>query len=845
MEPISDFTALSENEAAQRLTTEGYNELPRARKRTWGRIALEVCGEPMFQLLLAASAIYLIVGELSEALVLIGSALVTVIIATVQETRTERVLEALRDLTSPRAQVIRDGVRKRIPGREVVRGDVVILEEGDRVPADAVLLSSDNLEADESLLTGESVPVRKDAISRRPPADESSRQAEVFSGTMIVRGRAVGRVSATGAASAIGKIGAALGEIRIEPSPLNRQTRRLVRVLATIGVALSLLVVLLYGLLRGGWLAGLLAGITLAMSLLPEEFPLVLTIFLVMGAWRISKARVLTRRSNTIETLGAATVLCTDKTGTLTVNQMSVAELLPDGETSPIDPNGGGLDAKSLELIQLGILASEVHPFDPMERAFHDLGRLWPVINQRPGGWALVHDYGLSSQLLAMAHVWRPEQGDGYVVAAKGAPEAIADLCHLQGNGLATMLRDVDGMATRGMRVLGVAKARFNGPEPPASIRGFEYRYLGLVGLADPLRDGVPRAIRECRAAGIEVAMVTGDYPMTAKAIAQQAGIDIKGGVVIGEELARMGEGELRARAKSARVFARTKPEHKLRLVNAFKANGEIVAMTGDGVNDAPSLKAAHIGIAMGGRGTDVAREASAIVLLDDDFGSIVKAIRLGRRIYDNLRKAMGYLLAVHVPIAGLSLLPIICGWPLIFTPVHIAFLELIIDPVASIVFEAETEESDLMRKPPRRPETPLFSPAVIAWSIFQGAWVFLLTAAVFAVPMARGVADSEARALTFASLVTGNLLLIFVNRSFSSSIIVALRRPNAALWPVLAATAALLGISLAVPAIRSLFMFAPMGAVDLALVLAVGVATIAFLELIKAVLQSRRLAPT
>ena len=844
------MSGLSEDEAARRLRSEGYNELTRPRRRNLLRIAIEVCSEPMFELLLAASTIYFVLGDIGEALMLVGSAVTTVAIAIVQENRTERVLEALRDLTSPRALVVRDGISKRIPGREIVRGDIVVLAEGDRVPADAILLSCTDLEADESLLTGESVPARKRAWM--PPVAESistklveDKAALAFAGTMIVRGHAVGEVFATGAASEIGKIGKALGEIVIEPSLLHLQVRRLVRALAVIGIGLSVLVVILYVLMRGSWLDGLLAGITLAMSLLPEEFPLVLTIFLVMGAWRISKAHVLTRRSATIETLGAATVLCSDKTGTLTVNRMSIAELFAAGETFLVHPGADSqIPEKFLFLVEYGVLASEAHPFDPMERAFHDLGQQSLTSSGRlHEDWSLTHEYALNPQLLAVTHVWKLAEQEGYTVAAKGAPEAIARLCRLDGDPLKEILRNVDEMAARGMRVLGVAKALSPAPPWPDSPAAFRFDFIGLVGLADPLRTGVPEAVNECHGAGIRVVMVTGDYPATAEAIARQAGLD-PGGVITGDRLAQMSDPELRECVKTVRVFARTLPEQKLRLVNAFKANGEVVAMTGDGVNDAPSLKAAHIGIAMGGRGTDVAREASAIVLLDDDFGSIVKAVRLGRRIYDNLRKAMGYLLAVHVPIAGLSLLPIICGWPLIFTPVHIAFLELVIDPVASIVFEAETEERDVMRKRPRDPKAPLFSPAIIGWSIFQGAWVFLLTAAVFVEAIWRNLPESETRALTFVSLVICNLLLIFVNRSFSSSIIVAFRRWNAALWVVLAATAILLALSLCVPSIRALFGFAPMSAADFARVFFAGIATLGLLELIKAIPRSRRFAP-
>jgi Ca2+-transporting ATPase len=602
---------------------------------------------------------------------------------------------------------------------------------------------------------------------------------------------------------------------------------------------LSALVAVLYTLMRGSWLNGLLAGITLAMSLLPEEFPLALTIFLVMGAWRISKARVLTRRSAAIETLGAANILCTDKTGTLTANRMSIVELMVAGETLLV---GEGSDRQALEgflpAVEYGILASEPFPFDPMERAFHDLGeKCLKSRGQLHHDWTLVHEYGLSSELLAVTHVWKPSGQGACVVATKGAPETIARLSRLQGDELKATLGKAMEMAARGIRVLGVARASFNGSEWPDSARTFPFEFVGLVGLADPLRANVVEALAECRSAGIQVVMITGDYPATAKAVAEQAGLEVAGGIISGEELSQMSDVELSERVKTVRIFARTRPEQKLRLVNALKANGNIVAMTGDGVNDAPSLKAAHIGVAMGGRGTDVAREAAAVVLLDDDFSSIVKAIKLGRRIYDNLRKAMGYLLAVHVPIAGLSLLPITLGWPLIFTPVHIAFLELIIDPVSSIVFEAEPEERDIMRKRPRDPRAPLFSAAMIGWNVSQGFWVLILTAAVLAEAVWRGIPEPEIRALTFTSLVTGNAMLIFVNRSFASSIVTAFARANNALWFVLATTGALLSLSLVFAPVRSLFGFGPLSAGDLVRILATGLATIGMLELMKLIL--------
>ena len=840
--PPSSLRGLSEADAQTRLKTDGYNELPRANRRTPFRIVLEVLREPMLALLLGGGVIYLVLGDLKEAVILLAFASMSVLITVVQEARTERVLEALRDLTSPRALVIRDGERKRIAGRDVVRGDLVVLAEGDRVPADAALVESHDLQTDESLLTGESIPVRK--ISRpddaptaglRPGGDDLP---YVFSGSLVVSGTGIGEVIAIGALSEIGKIGQSLNTLELEPPRLQTQTRRLVRVFAMVGAAVSVLAVLLYGTLRGGWLDALLAGIALGMSMLPEEFPVVLTVFMAMGAWRISRARVLTRRAAAIETLGSATVLCTDKTGTLTENRMTVAELRLESAAvfRPRDPLGATMPEAFHDLVEFGVLASAKDPFDPMEKAFHELGRQVLAGTEHLHGteWTIVKAYSLHPDLLAMSHVWQAADGrQDFVIAAKGAPEAIADLCHLGAADRAALTQSVDQMAAEGLRVLGVARARFAGDAWPATQHDFAFEFLGLVGLADPLRDSVPDAVSECRSAGIKVVMITGDYPATAQAIARQAGLDAVD-VLTGQELEKLSEAELAGRVRTATVFARIMPEQKLRIVNAFKANGDIVAMTGDGVNDAPSLKAAHIGIAMGGRGTDVAREASSIVLLDDDFGSIVTSVRLGRRIYDNLRKAMGFIFAVHVPIAGLALLPLLFGFPILFGPMHIAFLEMVIDPVCSLVFEAETEEDDVMRRPPRSPDEPLFSGALIGWSLLQGAFAFVLVAAIFIVASRRGMPEAEVRALTFFSLVLTIVGLIFVNRSFSASLVTALRRPNPALAWVLIAVTTMLGLTLLWPFASGLFRFGPLHADDLSLTLAAGVLVLAALELLK-----------
>ncbi|RWM22464.1 cation-translocating P-type ATPase [Mesorhizobium sp.] len=830
---------LSESEARARLLAEGPNELPRSGRRTPLRIALEVVREPMLALLLGGGAVYLLLGDLREALILLCFATLSVAITIIQEARTERVLEALRDLTSPRALVVRDGERRRVAGREVVRGDIVMLAEGDRIPADLLLIQSRDLQVDESLLTGESVPVRKVAtmppdrtVKHRPGGDSIP---AVFSGSLVVRGSGVGEAVATGARTEIGAIGQALSSLESEAPRLQMQTRHLVRLFALAGAAVSALAVLLYGWLRGGWLDGILAGIALGMSMLPEEFPMVLTIFMAMGAWRISQVRVLTRRAAAIETLGSATVLCTDKTGTLTRNQMAIAELrTPGGGIFPLMKTSDVVPEAFRDLVELGVLASAEVPFDPMEKAFFELSAERLPRRSDAGDRQLVRSYGLRPELLAMSNVWRTNAGDpDCLVAAKGSPEAILKLCRLGTERAASIRKDADAMAVEGLRVLGVARARHAESVLADEQTGFAFEFMGLVGLADPIRPGVRDAVASCRSAGIRVVMITGDYPATAKAIAREAGLNVAD-VVTGEELRALSAADLRRAVKTTTVFARIMPDQKLAIVNALKANGEVVAMTGDGVNDAPSLKAADIGIAMGGRGTDVAREASSIVLLDDDFGSIVKTIRLGRRIYDNLRKAMSFIFAVHVPIAGLALMPLVFGLPILFGPIHIAFLEMVIDPVCSLVFESETEEEDIMERPARDPEEALFTRPLMAWSLVQGVLAWAVVAAIFLLGLHSGIPESEVRALTFFALVVSIVGLVLVNRAFSASLISLLSRPNRVLGAVIAVDSMVLGLVLLWPPANVIFQFGPPGLSDLAAVLATAIGLVALLEFLK-----------
>ena len=851
-DPI-EIRGLSAQVAHARWVQDGPNALPRASKRTLWRIAGEAVREPMLQLLLGAGAIYLVLGDVGEACMLLAFVAVTLLITLVQEARTERVLEALRDLSSPRALVIRDGVHCRITGSEVVVGDILVLAEGDRVAADARLVSAHDLQTDESLLTGEAAPVRKavattQALTGRPGGDDLP---WVYGGSMVVRGQGLGEVTATGPRSEIGRIGVALDQIQATATALQDHTRHLVRVFAVAGLALSVLVALLYVWTRGDVLAAVLAGITLAMSMLPQEFPLILTVFMAMGAWRISQQRVLVRRSNAIEALGTATVLCTDKTGTLTLNRMSIEALHAQGQTWHATGVGGETLPEAFHaLLEVGILASERAPFDPMEKAFWTLGEqhFTPDSTRWHPDWQLAHEYALSPALLAMSHVWQPPGQStaavAHVIAAKGAPEAIADLCHLNAQQLLDVRSAAQDMARQGMRVLGVARAHYQvcGASVgwPAIQHDFDFVFLGLVGLKDPLRPAVPAAVRACREAGISVAMITGDYPATALAIAEQAGLDVRCGVVSGEDIAILSDDALRDRVRTASVFARVMPEQKLRIVKAYQADRQVVVMTGDGVNDAPSLKAADVGVAMGARGTDVAREASAMVLLDDDFGAIVQAVQLGRRIDDNLRKAMAFVLAVHVPIAGMSLLPLLMGWPIFFSPVHIAFLELIIDPVCSIVFEAEPAEQGIMSRPPRQPGRPLLTREAMIWGLLQGVLALGVVAGFYAYLLQAGYPEASARAGGFVALVSSNVALILSNRSLGRNLLASLIRPNRALWNMLTLTAILMGLVMALAPLRALFQFDLPAQLVLFEAALAGMLTLLALEVLKMVRMRR-----
>ena len=792
---------LSQDEVLGALQQYGPNEMPQAPRRGIGRILISVLREPMFLLLALAAIVYLAVGGIGEGLLMAGFAGLSILLVVVQERRSENALEALRALATPMARVLRDGREQRIASREVVPGDLLMVSDGERIAADAWLRTAENLAVDESLLTGESVPVGKRVASE----DDDSRDAmQLFAGTLVTTGRGVAQVVSTGSRTEAGQIGVSLASIDTEPTLLQQSLGSLVRVFAGFALIGSVFVFLIYGFARGAWLQGVLSGIALGMSMLPEEFPMILVVFVALGARRLARLHVLVRRTAVIEVLGACSTLCLDKTGTLTENRMRVTALFAGGAAFDVGADGDTPGVPFAQLLHGAAHASARTSNDPIDAAVHEsAGRIGLGMESDA---VLAGEYAITHERPAVVRIWR--HADGALHAfAKGAPEAIARMCRLANSETAMLLAQVERYAQRGLRVLAVADGACTGALPDAPD-ALALQLRGLVAFADPLRETATHAIAAARAAGISVAMITGDYPATALAIAREAGIDCSIAPISGAQIDSADHAALRALVRDARVFARIRPAQKLRLVEAFKANGEVVAMTGDGVNDAPALKAAHVGLAMGGRGTDVAREAAAIVLLEDDLGHLVAGVRMGRRIFDNLRKASIYIAAIHIPIAGLAVLPLVLVLPPLLLPLHVVLIEMIIDPICAIAFENEPAETDIMQQRPRMPDTALIgAPQLIVASI-QGALLLAAAFGTYLLALSAQIEVPVARSLAFIVLTAGNLALVRVVSARGPTWATLFARNRTAYWLVALVATAVTAACIAMPVLQRLFQF-------------------------------------
>jgi Ca2+-transporting ATPase len=824
---------LTSAEAARRLAEFGPNEMPSPGGRSVLAIVLETMREPMFLLMFGAAVLYLVLGDLGEGLFLVAAAATSIGLVIAQEARSERALAALRELAQPKVKVVRDGAARTLPARDLVPEDIILIGEGDRLPADGLLVAGDVLSLDESALTGESAPVVKRLAESGQGFDPQAQPhwegtPHVFSGTLVVRGQGVVRVGRTGARTALGRIGASLASIAAEPTPLQKSAGRLVTLLGGAALGFCALIAVAYGLLRHDWVDGLLYGVTVAISLVPEEFPMVLAVFMALGAWRLAKEKVLVRRSAVIEALGSATVLCVDKTGTLTENRMRVARLWREGRETDLETpsDGDALSPSAQRLLEVGALASAVRPVDPMDRAIRERAaaptELTPTDSEPERTWPL------RPGLLAITQLWRMAD-TARLAAAKGAPEAIIKLCRLDATEADRLMGAVARFAEAGLRVLAVAVCPTTDgfPEAPEAAA---FQFEGLIGFRDPIRAEVPRALAEARRAGVRVVMITGDHPATALAVARQAGLDASGGVLQGQALAELPFPSLREQLREVNVFARIAPEQKLLIVEALKADGEVVAMTGDGVNDAPALEAAHIGVAMGQKGTDVAREAADLVLLDDSFPSIVAGVRLGRRIFDNLRRALIYVTAIHVPIAGVALAPILLGLPPILYPMHVVLLELAIDPICALAFEGEPSEAAAMTRPPRRADEGLFGARQLGAALIQGASILAGTLSLYVWALQNGP-EAEARGAAFLALVVGNLALALSDSLAPGGKLFA--RHRLAYWAIAGVAVLALAMALEAPWLEAIFRMTQPSPPVLVVAVAVAITSGAWMRLL------------
>ncbi|MGY5216799.1 cation-translocating P-type ATPase [Clostridium butyricum] len=732
----------------------GMNELIIQEKPNMLKKFLGVFKEPMFLLLLIAATVYFLLGAPKDGAIMLVFVGFVASITFIQEWKTEKTMNALKDLTSPKVNTLRNGKNILIKSTELVPGDVVFLSEGERIPADCIVLEPSNFSVDESILTGESEYVMKVSTTQSEKSTDYWKKDILYAGTLCVFGKCTAIVKFTGINTEYGKIGKAISEAKDEPTPLQKKVSILVKNIAIAGVILCISVMVTSYFYSFNILNSILSGISLAMAIIPEEFPVVLTVFLSMGAYRLAKNNTLMRKISAVETLGSATVLCVDKTGTITQNKMKVKSIYSDGRIFNNE------DLKNQELSDLMVLSCEKDPYDPMEKAILEAANLSQL--ETLYKYDLSKKIAFDSKTKRMANIYIKD--NKYYVAVKGSAETVLGLCNLDKETMDEINIEIDKMASNGLRVLALADC--TSEKVYEDLECYELTFKALVGLQDPPKEGVEEAIKLCKKAGIRVVMITGDYSKTAMAIGEEIGLKFTDKVIVGNEIDSLSENELCEVVKSCDVFSRVIPEQKMKIVKALKKNGEIVAMTGDGVNDAPALKSADIGIAMGQRGTEVAKEAAHMILMDDNFTTIVKSVKDGRRVYDNIRKAMVYILIIHIPIAAMAMFAPLFNLPPLLLPMHIMLLELIIDPTCSIVFEGEPAEANIMENPPRPPQEPLLTRNLTIKVVLQGVVMFLAAFMPFHYMIDLGISSEYARSFSLITFIVANVTLVLVNRS-------------------------------------------------------------------------------
>nr|WP_314840461.1 cation-translocating P-type ATPase [uncultured Flavobacterium sp.] len=785
---------------------------------------IQIVKDPMTILLLVASTIYFVSGKTSDGIFLASAIILIAIISSYQKARSHNALEKLKDFTKPKCKVIRNSEVIEIKTEELVIGDSLLIEEGNAIAADGIIESSNDFSVNESILTGESMSVTK---------DKSTKDNTIYHGTTVASGLAIATITAIGGETKLGKIGKSLEEIQEEKTPLEVQIGNFVKKMAIAGAVIFVIVWIINFLNSRNILDSLLKALTLAMSVLPEEIPIAFTTFMALGAWRMMENGIIVKQMKTVETLGSATVICIDKTGTITENKMSLAKIFTL-KSQKITTIENELSYEEKELITTSMWASEPVPFDPMEVALHEIYSKVIENDQRPD-FKMIHEYPLSGKPPMMTHIFENKTGE-MIIAAKGASEAIMAISKLSNEEKASILDAIKELSAEGHRILAVGKAIFEGKNYPKTQQEFQFEFFGLVAFYDPPKKNIHLVLQHFYKAGIKVKIITGDNAETTSSIAKQIGFIGYEKSISGGELMQLSDKEFKKQVSEINLFTRMFPEAKLKIINALKSNSEIVAMTGDGVNDGPALKAAHIGIAMGKKGTEIAKQAASLILINDDLSKMVDAIAMGRKIFSNLKKAIQFIISIHIPIILTVFIPLALGWiyPNIFSPIHIIFLELVMGPTCSIVYENEPMEKNTMTQKPRPFTTTFFSWKELSTSILQGLIITIGTLSVYQFSVYNGFNENITRTMVFVVLVTSNVFLTLINRSFYYSILTTLKYKNNLVFIITGITIAITGLLLYLKPLTNFFQFEHLTLNQVLIATGVGAVSVLWYELVK-----------